>query len=69
MFEVEQSGIEEQIREYCLSHSLPVPQVRWSWIPFSGQWGISTSFFQLAAASFGNQKGNTAEKHSRSRLM
>jgi len=24
--------------------------LQWSWIPFSGQWGISTSFFQLASA-------------------
>ncbi|HVN54737.1 MAG TPA: arginine--tRNA ligase [Anaerolineaceae bacterium] len=23
--------------------------MQWNWIPFSGQWGISTSFFQLAA--------------------
>lgn len=62
MFEVEQKGIEEKISAYCASHSLPEPTLRWSWIPFSGQWGLSTSFFQLAAASFGGQKGNTPLK-------
>jgi arginyl-tRNA synthetase len=62
MFELEQRRIEEQIQAYCAAHSLPTPSIRWTWIPFSGQWGISTSFFQLAAASFGGQKGDTAAK-------
>jgi arginyl-tRNA synthetase len=62
MFETEQSGIEQQILEYCASHSLPEPILRWSWIPFSGQWGLSTSFFQLAAASFVGQKGDTPQR-------
>ncbi len=62
MFEVEQRRIEEQIHAYCATNSLPTPSIRWTWIPFSGQWGLSTSFFQLAAASFGGQKGDTAAK-------
>ena len=62
MFEAEQKGIEEQIRAYCASHSLPEPNLRWTWIPFSGQWGLSTSFFQLAAASFNGQKGSIPQK-------
>lgn len=37
-------------------------EIRWAWIPFNGQWGISTSFFQLAAKSFGAEKGNVAQK-------
>ncbi len=49
MFEAEQRNIENQIRSYCASNGLPEPAVAWSWIPFSGHWGISTSFFQLAA--------------------
>jgi arginyl-tRNA synthetase len=49
MFELEQQRIEEQIRTYCVESGLPEPKLQWSWIPFSGHWGISTSFFQLAA--------------------
>lgn len=50
MFEGEQQFIEEQIRAYCGEKGLPEPILQWSWIPFSGHWGITTSFFQLAAA-------------------
>jgi arginyl-tRNA synthetase len=49
MFEAEQQTIAEAIQQYCILQGLPVMKVQWSWIPFSGQWGISTSFFQLAA--------------------
>lgn len=62
MYETEQKIIEAKIADYCAAHSLPNPEIRWSWIPFSGQWGISTSFFQLAAKSFGDQKGNVAQR-------
>ncbi len=50
MFQAEQQAIEQSIRAYCTEHSLPAPDALvWSPIPFSGEWGISTSFFQLAA--------------------
>lgn len=49
MFEVEQKTIEKKIRAFCTEKGLPEPAFQWSWIPFSGHWGISTSFFQLAA--------------------
>jgi len=50
MFGVEQRAVEVKIREYCTTHGLPNPEsFQWSPIPFSGDWGISTSFFQLAA--------------------
>jgi len=50
MFGVEQKSIEAAIRSYCIQHQLPDPSsIQWSPIPFSGEWGISTSFFQLAA--------------------
>jgi len=49
MFEAEQAHIEEQIRSFCAVQGLPQPNLQWSWIPFSGHWGISTSFFQLAS--------------------
>lgn len=50
MFEQEQKQIENQIRTYCGEHGLPVLEsLVWNPIPFAGEWGISTSFFQLAA--------------------
>jgi len=49
MFKAEQHEIEEIISRYCLTHDLPAPELLWNPLPFSGQWGISTSFFQLAA--------------------
>jgi arginyl-tRNA synthetase len=62
MFEAEQSHVEQQIRSYCSENGYPEPEFRWNWIPFSGQWGISLSFFQLASKSFGAEKGNVAER-------
>ncbi len=49
MFEQEQQAIADQIRSLCAGRGLPAPELTWSPIPFSGDWGISTSFFQLAA--------------------
>ncbi|NMD32334.1 MAG: hypothetical protein GYA80_11525, partial [Chloroflexi bacterium] len=49
MFEQEQQEIDSRIREFCAEQNLPEPTLQWSWIPFSGHWGITTSFFQLAA--------------------
>jgi len=55
MFEAEQKNVETLIQEYCKASNLPVSEIKWTWIPFNGQWGISTSFFQLAAQSFGKE--------------
>ncbi|MBN1231666.1 MAG: arginine--tRNA ligase [Anaerolineales bacterium] len=50
MFETEQSIIENKIKQFCAENDIPVdPEIKWSNIPFSGEWGISTSFFQTAA--------------------
>ncbi len=49
MFEKEQQTIEEQIRTFLAGQGLPEVNLAWSWIPFGGHWGISTSFFQIAA--------------------
>ncbi|GIV64995.1 MAG: arginine--tRNA ligase [Bellilinea sp.] len=49
MFEREQQAITEKIKAFCQENQLPEVDFQWKWIPFSGHWGISTSFFQLAA--------------------
>lgn len=49
MFESEQQKLDQRIRAFCQENGLPEPKLMWGWIPFNGQWGISTSFFQLAA--------------------
>ena len=49
MFETEQKKIEEQVQAYLKENNLPEMNIQWAWIPFSGNWGIATSFFQLAA--------------------
>jgi len=51
MFETQQQAISIKIRAYCAEHHLPQPgEITWNPIPFAGEWGISTSFFALAAA-------------------
>ncbi|PKN97168.1 MAG: arginine--tRNA ligase [Chloroflexi bacterium HGW-Chloroflexi-4] len=62
MFEKEQNFIADQITQYLKDNNLPENEIRWAWIPFNGQWGISTSFFQLAAKSFGAEKGNVGQR-------
>ncbi len=60
MFEAEQRAVEKSIRTYCAQQGLPESgPLQWSPIPFSGEWGISTPFFQLAAkeARLGGGKG------------
>jgi arginyl-tRNA synthetase len=49
MFEAERQFIETQIREYCDREHIHLTDLKWSPIPFSGEWGFSTSFFGAAA--------------------
>ncbi len=50
MFDVERQAIEAHIRAYCAEKGLPQPEtIQWTPLHFEGGWGISTSFFQLAA--------------------
>ncbi len=49
MFRAEQQSIEEKIKSFCSGDDIPLTAVKWTPIPFSGEWGISTSFFQTAA--------------------
>lgn len=50
MFNRERDRLEAIIRNYYAEKGLPEPDaIQWNAIPFAGEWGISTSFFQLAA--------------------
>ena len=49
MFEKEQQAIEAKVCAYCAQNDIPLTELKWQPIPFSGEWGISTSFFATAA--------------------
>ena len=49
MFEKEQQLIETKIREFCKQNEIQLAELKWQPIPFSGEWGMSTSFFATAA--------------------
>ncbi len=57
MFEREQQAIENQIKSFCTANDIPLAELKWMPIPFSGEWGISTSFFSTAAAEAKAGKG------------
>lgn len=58
MFEKEAQLIEEKIRAYCAANDLALAELKWQPIPFAGEWGISTSFFQTAANEVRAGKGS-----------
>jgi arginyl-tRNA synthetase len=49
MFQKEQQLIEDKIKAYGAANDIPLAELKWQPIPFSGEWGVSTSFFQTAA--------------------
>lgn len=50
MFEDLRTPIEAVIRACCAELNLPAPEaIQWTPIPFGGEWGLATSFFQIAA--------------------
>ena len=49
MFEKELHAIEDKILKYLGKKNLSTASLKWMPIPFAGDWGISTSFFQLAS--------------------
>jgi arginyl-tRNA synthetase len=57
MFEKETLAIEAQVRAFCANSDIPLADLKWMPIPFSGEWGISTSFFATAAAEAKAGKG------------
>ncbi len=50
MFEVEQDAIQARIKTFFKANDIPFVGLEWKPLPFSGQWGLSTSFFATAAA-------------------
>ena len=58
MFQREQQLIEEKIQAFCQANNIELAELKWQSIPFSGEWGISTSFFQTAANEARAGKGN-----------
>jgi arginyl-tRNA synthetase len=59
MFEKEHQLIEEKIKAYCAANDIMLAELKWQPIPFSGEWGTSTSFFQTAANEARTGKGNS----------
>jgi len=57
MFDKEQKTIEAKIEEFCKQSDIPLAELKWQPIPFNGEWGISTSFFQTAADEARSGKG------------
>jgi len=49
MFDKEHKSIEAKIKAFCKQSDIPLAELKWQPIPFNGEWGISTSFFQTAA--------------------
>ena len=49
MFSTETLQIQNKITAYCAANDIPLAELKWAPIPFNGEWGTSTSFFQTAA--------------------
>ncbi|MBT3712765.1 MAG: arginine--tRNA ligase [Anaerolineae bacterium] len=56
MFNQETITIEKEIHSYCAENDIPLAELKWQPIPFNGEWGTSTSFFQTAANEAKNGK-------------
>ncbi len=58
MFTKEQQLIETKIKEFCAANDIALAELKWQPIPFSGEWGFSTSLFQTAANEARAGKGS-----------
>ncbi|MDO9303647.1 MAG: arginine--tRNA ligase, partial [Anaerolineales bacterium] len=58
MFTQEQQLIETKIKEFCAANDISLAELKWQPIPFSGEWGFATSFFQTAANEARAGKGS-----------
>jgi arginyl-tRNA synthetase len=63
MFDKERHAVDAQIREFCSREGIPLQVLKWSPIPFAGEWGLSTSFFATAATEArGGKQIHVAER-------
>ena len=69
MFLQEQQLIEDKIKAYCAANDIELAELKWQAIPFSGEWGISTSFFQTAANEARAGKGKKIPVPQRAQEM
>ncbi len=69
MFQKEQQLIEEKIKAYCAAHDIALAELKWQPIPFTGEWGVSTSFFQTAANEARAGKGTKLPVPQRAQEM
>ncbi|MBL8091162.1 MAG: arginine--tRNA ligase [Anaerolineales bacterium] len=58
MFTKEQQLIEEKIKLFCQANDIALAELKWQPIPFAGEWGFATSFFQTVANEAKLGKGN-----------
>jgi arginyl-tRNA synthetase len=49
MFDTEKVVIEREVIEILSKNGINSIPLTWVWIPFSGQWGLATSFFKIAS--------------------
>jgi len=64
MFEKEQNEIQTQIENILENKGISKQPFKWVWIPFSGHWGISTSFFSIASFEARKQKGKNVRQRA-----
>lgn len=57
MFNDIQQIIEEKIKVICAANDIALAALKWTSIPFAGEWGMATSFFQTAADAARAGKG------------
>ncbi|MFT3895047.1 MAG: arginine--tRNA ligase [Anaerolineales bacterium] len=57
MFNDIQQTIEDKIKAYAAANDITLAALKWTAIPFSGEWGMATSFFQTAADEARTGKG------------
>jgi len=67
MFNDIQQIIEDKIKAYCAANDISLAALKWTSIPFSGEWGMSTSFFQTAADEARAGKGKKIPVPQRAR--
>ncbi len=60
MFQKEQQLIEDKIKDFATANDVALAELKWQPIPFSGEWGFATSFFQTAANEAKLGKGEKA---------